>query len=485
MIRKVTPDGTVSTLAGSTQGIADGTGSAAQFNTPRNIRVSPSGDIYVCDTDNQRVRKITPAGVVTTLAGNGTQLSIDGTGTSASFGVPLGLTIDSTGVLFVTDGNSGASSGRLRRVTPEGVVTTMTDLDLYFPTGVAIDSTNTMVIVESSIHRIIKLIPTEFSGSSSSGCYALAWNDSIWVGGGTGINCIAYSSDGITWTGSPSGTALLTGKCNTVAWNGLVWVAGGSGANTFAYSPNGIQWTASASGNGTFTVSCLSVAWNGIQWVAGGGGTNRLCYSYNGITWQASSSGNQAITGECRTVSWNGVLWVAGGTGDHRLAYSSDGIAWTVSTSGDSVFTSTCNGLGRRVDHVVGRNGNPVLSVGIKMESTGTSVSLNSIRVSTSTGRLFIGLNTDTLTTPITLIGQSLYMYYNTTDSFPRTGRINLTNLSSPSVAVSTPPNYPTGGTIGDTIVAYVTDTTNNFMYKITSQQVSETRYAINIQQIL
>jgi hypothetical protein len=134
---------------------------------------------------------------------------------------------------------------------------------------------------------------------------------------------------------------------------------------------------------------------------------------------------------------------------------------------------------------VVGRNGNPVLSVGIKMESTGTSVSLNSIRVSTSTGRLFIGLNTDTLTTPITLIGQSLYMYYNTTDSFPRTGRINLTNLSSPSVAVSTPPNYPTGGTIGDTIVAYVTDTTNNFMYKITSQQVSETRYAINIQQIL
>ena len=158
---------------------------------------------------------------------------------------------------------------------------------------------------------------------------------------------------------------------------------------------------------------------------------------------------------------------------------------WTFSPSGDSVFTSTCNALGRRVDHVVGRNGNPILTAGINTQSTGTSVSLNSIRASISNGALFIGLNTGTLTTPITLIGQSLYMYYKSIDSFPRTGRINLTNLSSSSVAVSTPPNYPTGGTIGDTINAYVTDTTNNFMYKITSQQVSETRYAINIQQIL
>jgi len=184
------------------------------------------------------------------------------------------------------------------------------------------------------------------SGNTVFGmCSAVATNGTLWVAGGQTTNQLAYSYDGVNWTGSTSGNAIFTSACNGVAWNGTKWVAGGQGGNQLAYSSDGITWTASTSGNGVFTSLCYAVAWNGTRWVAGGEGTNRLAYSSDGETWTASTSGSAVFTSQCYAVAWNGTRWVAGGNGTNQLAYSSDGIAWTASTSGNGVLTTVCNAV--------------------------------------------------------------------------------------------------------------------------------------------
>jgi len=124
-IRKITAAGVVSTLAGSAMqsGFVDGTGSAARFNSPWGISVDRSGVLFVSDNQNNVIRRVTAAGVVSTLAGNATGSSgaQDGAGGAARFDQPRGLTVDGAGNIFVTDyGNS-----TLRQITAAGVVSTI------------------------------------------------------------------------------------------------------------------------------------------------------------------------------------------------------------------------------------------------------------------------------------------------------------------------------------------------------------------------
>jgi hypothetical protein len=105
-IRKITPAGVVSTLAGlaGSFGNEDGTGSAARFLYPYGVATDSAGNVYVADTGNYTIRKITPAGVVTTLAGlAGTGGSEDGTGSAARFNYPYGIASDSADNLYVAD----------------------------------------------------------------------------------------------------------------------------------------------------------------------------------------------------------------------------------------------------------------------------------------------------------------------------------------------------------------------------------------------
>ena len=166
-IRKITPLGVVTTFVGGSGGYQDGTGTNAQFNSPYFTALDSSGNMYVSDTGNHRIRKVTPEGVVTTLAGNGSQGSTDGTGTNASFKFPHGIVADSAGNVYVAD----TYNYRIRKITPSGVVTTLagnssqgttngtgTNANFTWLIGITIDSSGNLYVVDQT-PNIRKITP--------------------------------------------------------------------------------------------------------------------------------------------------------------------------------------------------------------------------------------------------------------------------------------------------------------------------------------
>ncbi|HUP07290.1 MAG TPA: hypothetical protein VMU47_09060 [Caldimonas sp.] len=127
-VRRITPTGVVTTFAGvqGNTGFADGTGPAAQFSGASAIVTDPAGNAYIADANNNVIRQMTPGAVVTTFVGGGGPGGkvagyVDGTGTSALFNAPQGLALDASGNLYVADTGNSA----IRKVTPSGVVTTL------------------------------------------------------------------------------------------------------------------------------------------------------------------------------------------------------------------------------------------------------------------------------------------------------------------------------------------------------------------------
>jgi len=125
-VRKITPSGLVSTVAGkaNSTGFADGVGASALFFSPRGIVVDSGGNLIVADEANSTVRKITPAGTVTTVAGAGSAGYVDGPAASARFFALSAITNDAAGSLFVAD----TGNQTVRKISPSGVVTTLAGL---------------------------------------------------------------------------------------------------------------------------------------------------------------------------------------------------------------------------------------------------------------------------------------------------------------------------------------------------------------------
>ena len=125
-IRKITPAGDVTTLAGSTQGFADANGAVAQFNAPSSVATDAASNVYVADQFNHKIRKITPAGDVTTLAGS-TEGFADGNGAAAQFNRPRGVATDAAGNVYVADHNNhkirkiGLTGYQVSPVLPAGL----------------------------------------------------------------------------------------------------------------------------------------------------------------------------------------------------------------------------------------------------------------------------------------------------------------------------------------------------------------------------
>ncbi len=251
-IRKVLPDGTVSTLAGGVSGFADGRGYAAKFNHPSGVAVDSTGVVYVADSFNHRIRKILPDGRVSTLAGRGVQGFEDGAGAVAQFRYPEGIAVDRAGVVYVAD----SGNRRIRKILPDGTVSTLAGSDVrgfadgvgavahfYGPAGVCVDSTGVVYVADTFNHRIRKILP-DGTVSTLAGRGVQGFED------GEGAAAEFYKPYGIVVTRgvvyvADSGNncirmILSDGTVSTVAGREEEGFADRVGAGAQFYSPQGI-----------------------------------------------------------------------------------------------------------------------------------------------------------------------------------------------------------------------------------------------------
>ena len=167
-IRKITPQGVVTTFAGGNEGFADGVGSAASFNTPSGLAIDANDNLYVADTANNRIRKVTPAGEVSTIAGDGTAGYLDGPAAQARFNGPIGVAVDTRGNVVVAD----TYNDRIRMISPDGQVSTIAgagtpgyadgdrNTSLFdTPCGIVVANDGTIIVADTGNDSVRKITP--------------------------------------------------------------------------------------------------------------------------------------------------------------------------------------------------------------------------------------------------------------------------------------------------------------------------------------
>jgi streptogramin lyase len=240
-IRKITPAGAVTTFAGSgTAGNVDGTGAAASFNNPTDIAIDIAGNLYVTDYSNHKIRKITPAGIVTTLAGSGTSGSADGTGTAASFNLPVGLCVDPGGNVFVAD----YYNNLIRKITPTGVVTTIAGSGVYggtdgqgtaatfaYPYDLAVDLQGNLFVTQSA--GMIRMISASNAVTTYAGSFVATGSID-----GPVTTAMFYWPQGIAMDGT--GNLFITEQGNHAVRkiSSTTGIGGENNNITFSFFPN-------------------------------------------------------------------------------------------------------------------------------------------------------------------------------------------------------------------------------------------------------
>ncbi len=312
-IRKIAAGGNVSTLAGNAgiSGSSDGTGSAALFNQPQGIAVDASGNVYVSDTNNSTIRKVTAAGMVSTLAGAAGQTGgSDGAGASARFSYPAGLAVDGSGNIYVADFDNST----IRKVTSGGSVSTFAgsagnsgSLDgaggsarFNHPAGISVDAAGNVYVIDTSNQTVREISP---AGSVST------------LAGTAGIG---GSSDG---TGAAARFFYPTGIASTAA--GAVYIAD-TGNHTIRAMPS------------PGSVGTLAGAAGTLGSADGTGSQARFAYPYgvasaSGKTYVADTNNNtiRVVTtaGAVTTLAGSGLSGGADGPGTAAQFNGPTGVA--------------------------------------------------------------------------------------------------------------------------------------------------------------
>lgn len=240
-IRRITSAGVVTTLAGlpGVPGATDGTGSDARLHYPGDIALDLDGNLYVPEFPNHTIRKITSAGVVTTFAGlAGVPGSADGTGSAARFNQPFGVAADGAGNVYVAD----STNSTIRRITSAGVVTTIAglagaigsvdgigaDARFYYPTGVAVDGAGVVSVADRANH-VIRRIGTGGVVSTLAGMAGLS-------GATDGTGAAARFQDPYGIAADTGGTVYIADTYNStlrrITLGGAVATVGGLAGNS-------------------------------------------------------------------------------------------------------------------------------------------------------------------------------------------------------------------------------------------------------------
>jgi sugar lactone lactonase YvrE len=273
-VRKITAAGAVTTLAGvaGQTGTLDGAGGSARFNGPYAIAVDGAGNVYVADFFNATIRKITAAGTVSTLAGLAGQAGLaDGTGTAAKFNQPYGVAVDGGGNVFVADTYNRA----VRKITAGGSVSTLngTNSRFYYPQGIAIDSAGNIYLADGdnqSITRGVLLTPPPSGGTVAS--VSVTSGGSASFSTGTALASTTYqwelsTNDGLTWAAVANNSTYSGATTTTLSIANATTAMSGSRYRAQLANPAG----ASTSGSATLTVTV-----SGTNTGTGPTGTARL-----------------------------------------------------------------------------------------------------------------------------------------------------------------------------------------------------------------
>jgi trimeric autotransporter adhesin len=330
-IRKLTSGGTISTVAGNGNYSYSGDGGqaiSAQLNAAQAVAIDASGNLYIADTVNNAIRKVTPAGFITTIAGNGTSGSGgDGSAaTGATLNGPQGVAVDSSGNVYISD----TGNARVRKIT-NGTINTIagngtpgSGSQLNIPAGLAVDSASNLYIADFSNNRVLKVTP---GGTVST----LAGN-----------GLAGYSGDG----GSAAAAQLTTPSAVATDSAGNVYIADTGN--------NAIRMV-----NGSGIIS--TVAGNGVAGYSGDGGlaTSAMVGNPSGIAVDTAnniyvSDGSVRIrkiytSGLITTIGGNGTRGYSGDGGVAVFAMLNGPMGIAVSSSGNLYFADSGNSAVREL----------------------------------------------------------------------------------------------------------------------------------------
>jgi sugar lactone lactonase YvrE len=353
-IRKVAANGVITTVAGTGMAGFSGDGGAAtsaNLNTPAGVTVDGMGNFYVSDQKNQRIRMVSTAGIIITVAGTGTAgYSEDGVAANtASLNNPAGLAVDGSGNLYIAD----QSNHRVRKVSAGGIISTVagngigiysgdggmaTTNSLYSPGGVLIDGMGNLYIADALNHRIRKV--------ANNGIIAtVAGNGTVSYGGdrGPATSASLYNPVGVAFDGTGNfyiadqqnqriRKVATSGIITTVAGNGLFTFGGDGGAATAANlaNPSGVAvdgvgniYIADALNQRIRKVATsgiiTTVAGNGIAGFSGDGGAATAASLNNPVGVTVDGTGNLYIAdsqnNRIRKVATSGIISTVAGNG--------------------------------------------------------------------------------------------------------------------------------------------------------------------------